>query len=111
MEHGFTRQWAECDITDSWGSDVCRAATEKADQREAAEMAESSSLVRYVGLGHEAADGVPPYLQDFSNREGTRLMTKCRLNYLMLVERVARILKWPAAGANVGCMTRTQLRA
>ena len=45
-------------------------------------------------------DGVHPYLDDWSNREGVRLLTKCPLGYLVLMQSVAKMLPWPVAGGN-----------
>ena len=40
---------------------------------------------------------MPVYLDDRSNLVGTRLLTKCRLGYVMLMDNVGRMLNWPAA--------------
>ena len=38
------------------------------------------------------------YLDDWSNREGARIMTKCRLSYIMLMRTVAQQMGWMAVG-------------
>jgi len=43
-----------------------------------------STLSVYAGLGHSASRGVAPYLNDTSNKLGTRLMTKARFGHLLL---------------------------
>lgn len=40
---------------------------------------------------------MPTYLDDRSNLVGTRLLTKCRLGYVMLLQSVGKMLNWPPA--------------
>jgi len=67
-----------------------------ATDREALEFGQRRSLSRYAELGQSHAKPMPMYLDDRSNLVGTRLLTKCRLGYVMLMDNVGRMLNWPA---------------
>ena len=54
----------------------------------------------YVALGLAPTEFVPRYLSDCSNREGTRLLTACRLGSLQLMGKIARFMNWPAIGGS-----------
>jgi len=67
---------------------------------ESKELALRTNLNVYAELGHSHSDGMPRYLDDRSNLPGTRLLTKCRLGYLMLMQTVGKMLNWPLAGGS-----------
>ena len=58
-----------------------------------------ATLRVYADLKQSYADGMPRYLDDRYNLAGTRLLTKCRLGYVMLMQSVGRMLHWPEARA------------
>ena len=59
------------------------------DREEAAEVATRSSLRLYSQLRLKQPS-IPQYLNDRSNVQGVRLMTKCRMGYLYLMDRIAK---------------------
>ena len=71
--------------------------TTLAADKEDVEFRQRHSLVHYADLGHSHAKPMPLYLNDRSNLVGTRLLTKCRLGYVLLMENVGRMLNWPPA--------------
>ena len=77
---------------------------DKASAAELSAVMESSTLRVYHRLGQSFDDGMPLYLDDRSNVLGTRLLSKCRLGILLLMARVAKMLKWPPRGASVCCI-------
>ena len=82
----------------NWDVVVTNAAYTKRVELSSACVAAHSSLSGYADLGHTAQDGLAVYLDDWSNREGTRTLTKCRLGYMMLMRTVAQLMGWPAVG-------------
>jgi len=100
----------ECDLDDAWREQgVARDAPEwlkrstqavkdLAVANESREFAIRASLQSYAKLGHSHSYGMPRYLDDRSNLQGTRLLTKCRLGYLMLMQTVGKMLNWPLTG-------------
>ena len=61
-------------------------------------MQSKSSLQLYAALGLRPAQ-IPQYVDDRSNIEGTRPLSKCRLGYLRLLDSVARDMAWPSLRA------------
>ena len=100
VDHGFGDEWESKELQDNWKDAVLQATKSKQVAMEKAAWAGRSSLEVYASLGHSAAAGVAPYLDDWTNREGVRMLTKCRLGYLLLMKTIARILRWPLSG---GC--------
>ena len=96
-EHGLGEHWTE--RTECTQRDVMTAVEMAEGRAVDAEMLARSSLGVYRQLQHTAGDGIPMYLDDWSNREGVRLMSKCRLGHLMTMKRVARIMNWPRMGS------------
>ena len=100
LESGFGDEWygrtagnGVCE----WEASVEDAMTTLAADKEDVEFRQRHSLVHYADLGHSHAKPMPLYLNDRSNLVGTRLLTKCRLGYVLLIENVGRMLNWPPA--------------
>jgi hypothetical protein len=91
QEWDCDEEWESGKVKAEWHAAVGRVAQQKQADLEAVEIAERSSLQVYATLGHT-------YLDDWSNREGVRMVTKCRLGYVLLMKTIARVLRWPLSG-------------
>ena len=85
---------------DGWKGRVAWHAQEIERDEFKVAAAEQHSLDTYVALGLAPMEFVPRYLSDCSNREGTRLLTACRMGSLQLMGRIARFMNWPAIGGS-----------
>ena len=106
----FQHTLRECSLGNSWlgrcsGSKATmwakvskQAASQVSWREEDVEMQSKSSLQLYATLGLRPAQ-IPQYVDDRSNIEGTRLLSKCRLGYLRLLDSVARDMAWPSLRA------------
>ena len=54
----------------------------------------------YSMLGNPSEPCVARYLDDTANRKAARFLTKCRLGHVMLMDTVARMMKWPLSGGH-----------
>ena len=95
---GFQAEWSSRVAGDNWSTSVSSAAESARSDRERNSISGHSSLASYALLEHTAGAGLAQYLDDWSNRDGVRLMTKCRLGYLMLMGTVSKLMAWPRAG-------------
>jgi hypothetical protein len=73
----------------AWRSTVNLAVRALSARENAAEFAKRSSLGLYSKLMLKQPF-IPQYLNDRSNVQGARLLTKCRLGYLYLMDRIAK---------------------
>ena len=71
--------WTCWEEKDGWSREVRRLASTVGTEEERAAILERSSLRVFVSLGQSSDSGPAKYLDDMSNREGTRLMTNARL--------------------------------
>ena len=101
----FKRTLAECGLAEcfqrrcvrgEWGAVVDLAVNALGAQEEAREASNKSSLTLYRQMNLAPERGVPAYLLDRSNVEGARLMTRARVGSLWLMNKVARVMQWPA---------------
>ena len=98
-EWGFAEHWLAVSASPTWRADIRTAADEKEChwKNDACDTRSSLRLYRDLGLGRQR--GVALYLGDTSNRDAGRVVTMCRLGHIMLMKTVARLMKWPSAGA------------
>jgi hypothetical protein len=87
MEHRWLRGTALEET--AWRSAANLAVRAMSEREEAAELSARSSLRLYSELELKQT-AIPQYLSDRSNVVGTRLLTKCRMGYLYLMDRVAK---------------------
>ena len=97
--YGFVKEWSDRNVEASlgaWPTRVELAVHESAYANSKGSLAGSTKLELLRGVSPEISFGGPrPALDDWSNIEGTRLLTKCRLNHLMLLDNIGAMLKWP----------------
>jgi hypothetical protein len=95
----------QCNLTEHWDKGCAsktrcvRAVREWAKDCDFAEANARPSLQVYRRLGQLGCGKAPAaYLLDRTNVKGTRLLTFARLDQLLLMGRVAKMLGWPNAG-------------
>ena len=99
----WDRKQSGADTMSQEESDCWRANVEELsrsrdlDQRDK-EVKSLSTLTRYSTLPLHPQDRVQPYLHDRYNIKGTWIKLRLRINNLMLMDRMAPMLKWPVAG-------------
>ena len=100
--YGFDAEWGSRSVgpdPNAWLTLVQEATSVRASESAAAALASSSLLSNYVQYRVCGKDGIARYLDDRANIQGTRLLTKCRLGWLLTMAAVAKMMKWPEAGA------------
>ena len=76
----------------SWRSAVRLTIRDATEEEEAIEVAQRSTLALFTELSLEQ-DVIPQYLNDRSNVQGVRLLTKARLGYMWLMKAVSRTVR------------------
>jgi hypothetical protein len=94
QECGMSYRWAGRKTLDeqSWRSAVRLAVRDMTGVEEMAELGQRSTLSLFSELKLEQ-DTIPQYLNDRSNVEGVRLMTKARLGYMWLMKAVSKTVR------------------
>ena len=97
MKCSWARAFSATELT-SWTSRVNLAIDRVARVEQESDMHARSSLLQYAQFNLKP-ERMPVYLDDRSNIEGTRLLTKCRLGHLRLFDSIARDMGWPSVRA------------
>ena len=93
-ECGMAQRWLGRKTLDeqSWRSAVRLTIRDATEEEEATEVAQRSTLNLFTELSLEQ-DVIPQYLNDRSNVQGVRLLTKARLGYMWLMKAVSRTVR------------------
>jgi len=98
FRYGFVGEWSDRSALvskDEWSLRVDARVQDQARAARCARLGANDKLSLYRDLELVPAYGLRPSLDDRVNVEGTQLLTKCRLNHVMLMSVIGEMLCWP----------------
>ena len=100
VESGLVAFWVQGCSRKGWKQSSALAVRNWEVERENRSISERRSLDWFAKLGQPPGSLRPaPYLLDRNNCKGTRLLAFARLGQLFLLNKIAKMVRWPEAGA------------